>query len=59
VDEVPINNQPELRRLFRDYLDARIRVYEKLPDVEAAEQQLARAAELQHEIWSCAVAASQ
>jgi len=59
VDEVPVNNQPELRRLFRDYLDARIRVYEKLPDVEAAEQQLARAAELQKEIWSHAVAASR
>src|SRR5262249_19161936 len=58
VDVVPINDQTELRRLFRDYLDTRILVYQKLPDVKAAEQQLARAAELQMEIWSHAVAAS-
>jgi hypothetical protein len=59
VDEVPINDQPELRHLFRDYLDVRIRVYEKLPDVEAAEQELAHGAELQKEIWSRAVTTSR
>jgi len=59
LDELPLNDQPSIRGLFRDYLDARIRVYQKLPDVEAAEQELGRVAELQKQIWSRAVAASR
>jgi hypothetical protein len=59
LDELPINDQPEIRLLFREYLDARLRVYEKLPNLEAAEQELARAGEFQKEIWSYAVAASR
>jgi len=57
LDQLPPDEQPPIRRLFRDYLDARLRVYEKLPNLEAAEQELARVAELQHDIWSRAVAA--
>jgi len=41
LDVLPINDQPEIRRLFREYLDARIRVYEKLPNLEAAETRMA------------------
>jgi hypothetical protein len=59
LDVLPIDGQPEMRRLFRDYLEARLRVYEKLPSLEAAEQELARVAELQKEIWSDAVATSR
>jgi hypothetical protein len=58
LDEVPLNEQAEMRRLFRDYLDARLRVYERLPDLKAAEQELARAEKIQQEIWSRAVSAS-
>jgi len=59
LDELPTNNQPEVRRLFRDYLDARLRVYEKLPSLEAAEQELAQVAQLQQGIWARSVAASR
>jgi ABC-type glycerol-3-phosphate transport system permease component len=59
LDELPVTEQPELRRLFREYLDARLSVYEKLPDLKAAEQEVARAARLQQEIWSRAVSASR
>lgn len=54
LDELPIN-----RRLFREYLDARLRVYEKLPDLEAADWEIMRVGELQKQIWSRAVAASR
>jgi len=57
LDELPADEQPPIRRLFRDYLDARLRVYEKLPNLEAAEEELTRVAELQHDIWLRAVAA--
>ncbi len=58
LDLLPASNQPEMRRLFRAYLDMRLRVYQKLPDLQAAEQELARAEKIQQEIWSRAVAAS-
>ncbi|MGH2592768.1 MAG: DUF4239 domain-containing protein, partial [Anaerolineae bacterium] len=59
LDLLPINDQLELRQLFRTYLDTRLRAYEQLPDLQAAEQELARAAETQQKIWSRAVTASQ
>jgi ABC-type glycerol-3-phosphate transport system permease component len=59
LDELHAAEQPEMRRLFRDYLDARLRVYEALPDLKAAEQQIARASQLQLEIWSKAIAGSR
>jgi hypothetical protein len=59
VDELPVNEQPEMRRLFREYLDTRLRVYERLPDLKAADQEIARAAQTQQEIWSHAVSASR
>ncbi len=59
LDELPANEQPPLRRLFREYLDTRLRMYEKLPDLNAADQELAHAGEIQQEIWSRAVSASR
>src|SRR5207253_741686 len=44
-------------RLFREYVDSRLRVYEKLPDIDAAERELSRATQLQQDIWSRAVVA--
>src|SRR5713226_3766419 len=58
LDLLPASNQPEMRRLFRAYLDSRLRAYENLPDLKPAEQELARAEKIQQEIWSRAVAAS-
>jgi hypothetical protein len=54
---VPADAQPALRESFRRYLDARIEVYRKLPDILAAKESLAKANELQRQIWHQAVAA--
>jgi hypothetical protein len=59
LDQLPASEQPEMRRLFMQYLGARLSVYEKLPDLKAVDQELAQATELQHEIWSRAVSASR
>ena len=45
--------------VFRQYLDTRLEVYEKLPDLAAAREDLQRAAQLQQEIWSHAIAGSR
>ena len=59
LDLLSASEQPEMRRLFRDYLDARLRAYEKLSDRAASEQELANADKLQQKIWSRAIAAGQ
>jgi hypothetical protein len=56
LDLLPGDVQPILRGLFRSYLDARLGVYRKLPDVQASGAEQDRARTLQ--IWSDAVAAS-
>jgi hypothetical protein len=58
LDLLPSDVQPVLRGLFRSYLDARLGVYRKLPDVQASSADRARAKSLQSQIWSEAVAAS-
>lgn len=58
IDLLLAPDQPEMRRLFHDYVDARIRAYRALPDLNSAEQEMDRAAQLQHEIWSTAVKAA-
>jgi hypothetical protein len=57
IDLLPAPAQPALRELFRKYLDSRLEMYRKLPDVGAAKAELARSLQLQSEIWSNAVAA--
>jgi hypothetical protein len=59
LDLLAAADQPEMRRLFREYLDSRLRVYQKLPDLPAAEQEMEHAAGIQQKIWSGAVAASR
>lgn len=59
LDELPAAEQPELRRLFHEYLDARLEVYGKLPDQHAVALELAHCAQLQQEIWTRAVTASR
>jgi hypothetical protein len=58
LDLLPASRQPEMRQLFRQYLDARLAVYEKLPDLGAASDEIQRAATIQQEIWSRAIAGS-
>jgi hypothetical protein len=57
LDLLPPEAQPTLRDLFRRYVDSRLETYRRLPDVAAAEAELARTMALQGEIWNRAVAA--
>ena len=57
LDLVPASAQPALRQAFRDYVDARIATYRKLPDLDAAKQELANSQALQADIWKQATAA--
>ena len=57
VDLLPVAAQPTLREAFRDYVDARLATYRKLPDIEAARRELTRSLELQSEIWKQAITA--
>jgi hypothetical protein len=59
LDLLPASAQPALRDLFRRYVDSRLEVYRKLPDIEAARSELVRSNKLQGEIWSQAVAAGR
>ncbi len=57
LDLLPESARPALRESFRRYVDSRLAVYRKLPDVQAAKEELARSTSLQGEIWAQAVAA--
>ena len=59
LDLLPASEQPALRHLFRDYLDARVQAYEKFAHREASAQEFARASEIQQRIWSLGLTASQ
>jgi hypothetical protein len=59
IDEAPQDAQPELRRLFRDYLNARLEVQRSLPDLAGAERAAERSTELQKQIWLRTVEASR
>jgi len=59
IDLLPPSAQEPLREKFRRYLDARIQIYERLPDMAAARDYLSRSAELQTQIWRDSVAASR
>jgi hypothetical protein len=54
-----VKAQPELQGLFRRYVDSRLDTYHKLPNIEAAEVEVARSKKIQREIWIKAVAATQ
>jgi hypothetical protein len=59
IDLLPASAQPKLRDLFRSYADARVEVYRRMPDADAAREALARAGALQREIWSASVEAAR
>ena len=58
IDLLPPTVQPELRDAFPRYVDQRLAVYRALPDIEASNIALARANEMQQQIWAKAVAGS-
>jgi hypothetical protein len=55
IDLLPADAQPGMRKLFRQYLDSRLQVYHKLPNIEAAKEQLQRSEDYQDQIWKDAV----
>lgn len=59
IDMLPANDQPEVRALFREYLDTRLRGFELLRSTGGANQEFARATEIQQQIWSRSLAASR
>jgi hypothetical protein len=59
VDLAPPSAQPALRVMFRDYLDSRIETYRKLPDLSAAQVEMAKSKELQDRIWAAAIEATR
>jgi hypothetical protein len=56
LDLLSDSDQPPLRALFRSYIDSRLETYRKLPDIQAAEKELAHTGEIQGEIWRQAIA---
>ena len=55
IDLLPQEAQPEMRHLFRSYLDSRLAAYRHIPDLTAAKTELDRGNQLQQQIWSHAV----
>lgn len=58
VDLLPADAQPEIRDLFRRYVDSRLDTYRVISDRNKAIQDFARSQELQNAIWQKSVAAS-
>lgn len=57
LDMLPAPAQPALREKFRRYVDQRLEVYRKLPDMATVKEALVKANSLQKEIWQQAVTA--
>lgn len=55
IDLLPESEQPQIRDLFRRYLDSRIATYRKIPDMEAVNAEFAESVKLQEQIWKNAV----
>jgi hypothetical protein len=56
---VPTGDQSELRHLFPEYLDARLQGFQRILDRPVANEEFARAARIEQQIWSRALAASR
>jgi len=59
IDLLAPGDQPDVRQQFRDYLDSRLAVYRKLPDLHAAFAELKRSGDLQNGIWARVVPATR
>jgi len=51
--------QPALQELFRRYVDSRLETYRRLPNMVAAEMEMAESKKIQEEVWNEAVAATR
>ena len=59
LDLAPAEDQPGLRRLFREYLDARIGVYATPADEAATDRSIAAADSVQRHIWTAVIESSR
>jgi len=59
LDLLPNDTQPPLRELFREYVDSRVNVYQKLPDLVAAKAELSKSENLQTRIWTRTLAVAR
>jgi len=59
IDLVAPQAQPHLRAQLELYVDSRLEVYHRLPDMKAATPAIARVKRLHKEIWAEAIAASR
>lgn len=59
IDLLPASAQPALRDSFRRYVDTRLEIYRKMSDPQAMKAELAKATQLQGEIWNQVVAAGR
>jgi hypothetical protein len=59
IDLLPAERQPEIRQMFRDYLDARIETYRLVAVGEPYQDTYARSMALQSRIWTASLSASQ
>ena len=59
IDLLPSTAQPQLREVMRRYVDTRIETYRVLPDLDAAMSLIAKANDMQREIWDLAIAATK
>jgi hypothetical protein len=51
--------QPALQELFRRYVDSRLETYSRLPNMVAAQMEMAKSKKIQEEVWTEAVAATR
>jgi hypothetical protein len=58
VDLLPADAQPEIRDLFRSYVDSRLDTYRNVVDRNKVVQDFAKSQELQNMIWQKSVAAA-
>ena len=56
---LPHQAQPALQELFRRYVDSRLETYRRLPNMAAAEMEMAESKKIQEEVWTEAVAATR
>jgi hypothetical protein len=59
LDLLDSDDQPALREQFREYVDSRLEVYRRLPNIKAAEQELSKSNAIQLEIWRKVVEAGK
>lgn len=58
LDLLPADAQPELRELFRRYVDNRIEMYRHFSNLDQVNRDMAKSQELQNVIWQKSVAAA-